>query len=133
MVSWNDAAEMNESVESEALVMPSSSGRPVAGLPPSRDHALVLVAEAELIDLLFEQEVGVAHFLDLHPAHHLANDHFDVLVVDVHALQAIDFLDFVHQVSLQLLLTEHAQNVVRVERAVHQRFAGAARDRLPAR
>src|SRR5216684_3585031 len=34
VVSWNDAAEMNESVESEALVMPSSSGRPVAGRPP---------------------------------------------------------------------------------------------------
>ena len=35
VVSWNDAAEMNESVESDALVMPSSSGRPVAGRPPS--------------------------------------------------------------------------------------------------
>src|SRR5208283_3870462 len=35
VVSWNDAAEMNESVESEAFVMPRSSGRPVAGLPPS--------------------------------------------------------------------------------------------------
>src|SRR5438876_10931291 len=35
VVSWNDAAEMNESVESEAFVMPSSSGRPVAGRPPS--------------------------------------------------------------------------------------------------
>ena len=34
VVSWNDAAEMNESVESDAFVMPSSSGRPVAGLPP---------------------------------------------------------------------------------------------------
>jgi hypothetical protein len=27
VVSWNDAAEMNESVESDAFVMPSSSGR----------------------------------------------------------------------------------------------------------
>ena len=47
MVSWNDAArlrscfptsygaqaEMNESVESEALVIPSSRGRPEAGRP----------------------------------------------------------------------------------------------------
>ena len=33
VVSWNDAAEMNESVESDAFVMPSSSGRPVAGRP----------------------------------------------------------------------------------------------------
>jgi hypothetical protein len=34
VVSWNDAAEMNESVESDAFVIPSNSGRPVAGRPP---------------------------------------------------------------------------------------------------
>jgi len=33
------------------------------------------------------------HVLDLYPAHHLADDHFDVLVGDVDALQAVDFLD----------------------------------------
>src|SRR5947208_2029921 len=33
VVSWNDAAEMNESVDSDALVIPSSSGRPCAGRP----------------------------------------------------------------------------------------------------
>jgi hypothetical protein len=27
VVSWNDAAEMNESVESDAFVIPGSSGR----------------------------------------------------------------------------------------------------------
>ena len=37
----------------------------------------------------------------------------------------VDFLDFVHQVSLQLLLAQHGKNVVRVERAIHQRLAGA--------
>ena len=125
VVSWNDAAEMNDSVESDALVMPSSSGRPVAGLAALRDDPLVLLAELELVHLLFQQERGVAHVLDLHPAHHLADDHLDVLVADVHALQAVDLLDFVHQVGLQLLLAEHGQDVVRVERAVHQRFAGA--------
>ena len=35
VVSWNDAAEMNESVDSDAFVMPSSSGRPWAGRPPA--------------------------------------------------------------------------------------------------
>ena len=34
VVSWKEAAEMNESVESDALVMPSSIGRPFAGTPP---------------------------------------------------------------------------------------------------
>jgi hypothetical protein len=35
VVSWKLAAEMKLSVESDALVMPSSSGRPMAGRPPS--------------------------------------------------------------------------------------------------
>ena len=61
----------------------------------------------------------------LHPAQHLADDDLDVLVGDGHALQAVDFLDFVHQVSLQFLLAEHGENVVRVERTVHERIAGA--------
>ena len=34
VVSWNDAAEMNESVESDAFVIRSSSGRPCAGRSP---------------------------------------------------------------------------------------------------
>src|SRR5260221_4859020 len=34
VVSWNDAAEMKLSVESEALVMPRRSGVPSAGSPP---------------------------------------------------------------------------------------------------
>ena len=61
----------------------------------------------------------------LHPAHHLTNDHFEVLVVDVDALQAVDFLNFVHEVLLQFLLAEHVKNVVRIAGAVHQRIAGS--------
>ena len=34
VVSWKEAAEMNERVCSDALVMPSSTGVPDAGLPP---------------------------------------------------------------------------------------------------
>ena len=48
-----------------------------------------------------------------------------MLVADGHALQAIDFLNLVHQVCLQRLLAQHGQNVVRVQRAIHQRIAGA--------
>ena len=48
-----------------------------------------------------------------------------MLVADGHALQAVDFLDFVHQVSLQFLFAQHGKNVVRVQGAVHQRIAGA--------
>ena len=63
--------------------------------------------------------------LDLHRPHHLAHDHLDVLVVDRHALRAVDLLDLVRQVPLQLLLAQHLQNVVRVDRTVDQGIAGA--------
>src|SRR5262245_23994300 len=87
--------------------------------------ARVFVGEAEAVNLLFEQEVGVAHVLDAHPAQHLADDHLDVLVVNVHALKPVDLLDGVDQVALERLHPLNRQDVVRVERAVHQRFAGA--------
>src|SRR5712664_349170 len=50
------------------------------------DDAIVLLAEAELVHLLLKEERGITHVLDLDPAHHLARDGLDVLVVDVHAL-----------------------------------------------
>ena len=89
--------------------------------------------EAELVHHLVDEELGVPHVLHLHPAHHLPDDHLDVLVVDVHALQAVDLLDLVHQVPLQLLLAAHAQDVVRVDGAVHERLARLHPLRLPAR
>jgi hypothetical protein len=51
---------MNDSVDSEALVIPSSSARPIAGSPPSVASPLVLLLEDVLLDLLVEEEVGVA-------------------------------------------------------------------------
>ena len=44
------------------------------------NHTLVLFAETELVDLLFEQERRVADFLDLYPTQHLADDGLNVLV-----------------------------------------------------
>ena len=46
-----------------------------------------------------------------------------MLVVDVDALQTIHFLDFVHQVFLQVLLAHDCHDVVRVARAIHQRIS----------
>ena len=39
VVSWNDAADSHESVASDALVMPMSSGRPSAGRLALLDQA----------------------------------------------------------------------------------------------
>ena len=45
VVSWNDAADSHESVASDALVMPMSSGRPSAGVLPSCTSAAVDLGE----------------------------------------------------------------------------------------
>ena len=124
---------MNESVESEAFVIPSKQRFTDRRLAVLVRNTAVLVLVAEAVDLFLEQEFGIADFLDLDPAKHLANDHLDVLIVDVHALQAIDFLDLVHEVVLQRLHSENTQNIVRVQRSVHERFARRGRGRLPAR
>ncbi len=112
VVSWNDAAEMNDSVASEALVIPSSTGSKRAGssLRPRgafSDNALAL-------HLFAVQELAAALVGDLDLAQHLAGDHLDVLVVDLHALQAIHVLDFLHQVGSQRFDTQQAQDVLRL-------------------
>ena len=52
VVSWNDAAEMKLSVDSDALVMPSSTSACVAGILPSATHAVVGVEQLRALDLL---------------------------------------------------------------------------------
>jgi hypothetical protein len=56
----------------------------------------------------------ISHFLE-----HLAHDHLDVLVVDLHALQAIDVLHLVDQVVGQRLDAHDPQDVMRGGVAVH--------------
>ena len=66
VVSWNDAAEMNDSVDNDALVIPSSTGRPFAGRLAFADDPLVLLAEPELVDHVLDEELRVAHVFNLH-------------------------------------------------------------------
>src|SRR5271166_809698 len=93
---------------------------PGSGTAAFGDDAVVLFAEAELVDLLLEKEGGVANVLDLDPAHHLARDSLNVLVVDVDALQAIDLLNGVDEVGLGVLLAQNREQVVKVERPVDE-------------
>ena len=120
---------MNDSVERLAFVMPRSSGSAIAGRPPRSMTRCVLALEDVLLDLLVDEEVRVAHVLDAHAAEHLANDDLDVLVVDGDALQAVNLLDLVDEIRRQLLLALHAEDVVRVRRAVHAAARPRARDR----
>ena len=113
VVSWKDAAEMKERVCRLALVMPSSTGTPTRGLLALRERRLVGRLEIELVDLLADQEVGVAGIDDVDLLQHLADDHLDVLVVDADALQAVDLLDLVDEIGRQLLDALDRENVVR--------------------
>jgi hypothetical protein len=57
--------------------------------PASCLRQCLVVAAEELgtLDLLAQDIAGVARVRDLHASQHLADDHLDVLVVDLHALQ----------------------------------------------
>ena len=123
VVSWKEAAESHDSVASDALVMPISTGRPEAGLPPSETDPPVLLLEAHAVDQVGRQQVGVTRLDHRDPAQHLPHDDLDVLVVDRHALAAVDRLDLVHQVLLRLADTEDAQHLVRLRRTDGQHVA----------
>src|SRR6202163_3376202 len=73
----------------------------------------VELIEFDLVDLLARDYVGFALLGDLHLLQHLTDNHFDVLVVDQHALQPVDLLDFVDQIGSEFLDALDRQNVVR--------------------
>ena len=98
--------------------------RMAGGRPPVLDqHPLVDRVELEPVDLLADQEGRVAGVEDLDLLQHLANDHLDVLVVDLHALEFVDLLDLVHQELGQRLDAQHPQQVVRHRVAVDDQVA----------
>ena len=103
VVSWNDAADSHESVASDALVMPISSGRPSAGrlalLRPAAGWRRRRPSESTRSP---GRKSRVARLLHGDPAGHLAHDELDVLVVDRHALVAVHLLDLVDEVLLGL-------------------------------
>src|SRR5438552_3260026 len=71
------------------------------------------LVELDLVDLFARDHVGIALIGDLHLLQHLTDNHFDVLVVDQHALQPVDLLDFVDQIGSEFLDALDRQNVVR--------------------
>ena len=94
------------------------------GFLPSVDlDAVVLLQHLGALDLLAHDEAGVARIDDRDAAQHLAHDHLDVLVVDLHALQPVDVLHLVDDVARERLHPLEAQDVVRVGRAVDDRLA----------
>ena len=87
--------------------------------------AVVLGLELEAVDQLGREEVGVARLVDADLAEHLPDDDLDVLVVDRDALAPVDLLDFLHQVALDGVLAAGVEVLLRVDRPVGDRVAGA--------
>ena len=64
----------------------------------------------------------VARVDDLDAAQHLANDHLDVLVVDLHTLQTVHVLHFVDDTRASFD-AQQTQDVLRIGRTVDDAFA----------
>ena len=105
MVSWNDAAEMNERVCKRRLGDAQQDRLALCRTSAFGRRLVVGLIELGLVDMFALQQRGVAAILDLPLLQHLTHDHFDVLVVDLHALQSIDVLHFVDHVVGQRLDT----------------------------
>src|SRR6185436_14257004 len=84
---------------------------------------LVLAFEDDLVDLFAPEEGGITRFGDAHLAQHLTHDDFDVLVVDRHTLETINFLHFVDEVLLQFLRPADVENFMRDNRTFSQLLA----------
>ena len=70
------------------------------------------------IDLFARQIIGIARIGDIDLLQHLPDDDFNVLVIDVHALQPIDFLDLIDEIGGELFDALDRQNVMRRRIAV---------------
>ena len=87
------------------------------------EDLVVDLAEVDLVDQLAFEEAGVAGVFDLDLAHHLTDDDFEVLVVDLHALETIDLLDLVDDVLLDLHRALDGEDVGRGDGAFGERGA----------
>ena len=99
VVSWKEAADRNESVFSDAFVMPRMISSNCAVSPPSSLMRGVLAGEVVAVHELAREVGRVALLVDADLLEHLAHDQLDVLVVDVHALGLVDLLHLLDEVA----------------------------------
>src|SRR5450759_3420808 len=84
---------------------------------------VVRIPEGLLVDVLALEELRVSALQHAHLLQHLPHDHANVLVVDLHALQAVNLLHFVEQVLLNRARSLDAKDIVRIHRAFGETVA----------
>ena len=106
--------------------LPRLYGRRVAGI--RYDHLVIKlvvhVHKLPFIDDLILEEAGITRIFDLDFRHHLAYDHLEMLVVDLHALHTVHLLHLIDDVLLHLRQTQDIENIARGNGTVRKRTAG---------
>mmetsp|Transcript_18412 Transcript_18412/g.29908 ORF Transcript_18412/g.29908 Transcript_18412/m.29908 type:complete len:628 (-) Transcript_18412:6693-8576(-) len=102
-----------------SLCNPQKNWFALCGTTILGNRLFVGLIELLLVHMLALEQRGVARILDLPLLQHLTHDDLDVLVVDLHTLQAIHVLHFVDHVIRQRFNTHNGKNVVRCRVTVH--------------
>ena len=127
VVSWKEAAEMNDSVARDAFVLcPAGRERRCAGVSILRFETFRWCRARGPDPPVPRAGTGYppgTAISDL--AQHLPHDDLDMLVVDLHALQPVDLLNLVDQVVRQLGHALQSQDVVGIGFTVGDDLAAA--------
>ena len=112
VVSWNEAAEIKLSVERLAFVIPIKSDFASVESLHQTEHVSVSSGNAtSLLAPPTKKSESPTSVTSTRP-HHLSHNHFDMLIVDAHPLETVDFLDRVHERFGELALSENAQDIM---------------------
>ena len=113
---------MKLSVANDALVIPRSSRSTVGRT--SLLHPCDRILQVGIpLDLLTFDEARLTSRDHVGLAQHLANNHFDMLVVNLHTLESIDFLNLINDVLRKFWNTLQPQDVVRAQWSLRDHFA----------
>ena len=74
---------------------------------------IVFFHKLKFIHNLLFKETRISRLVNFHLTHHLTNDYFEMLIIDLHTLQTVYILNFVHNIFLHCRRTFNCQNVCR--------------------
>src|SRR3989338_913359 len=76
------------------------------------NHFMVMSIKLSTINLLTFNQGCIPNILHFNFLKHLANNHFDVLIVNSHTLEAINLLNFTNKISSQGFYTQNTQDIM---------------------